>query len=176
MAKHIIVVVAFDSIERATEAYKKLEKAEKDKLVEIDDAVVVTRDESGNVHHKDMGRHAARTGAKWGGALGLFVGFGLGGPVGGAAIGAAGGAVAGALGDAFSKLLDVGFSKDQIELVSEHLKESNSALLVDFVSGDVNLLRKAADQSGGDVLEFTVADAIGQNEEDIRSAGLERDR
>ncbi len=176
MAKHVYLIVAFDSLDHAEDVYKKIEQAEKEKLVEIDDAVVVTKDEHGKLRHKDIGRHAASTGAKWGGALGLLIGIGLGGPIGGAVVGAAGGAVAGALGDAYSKLLDAGFSKDQIEMVGEHLQYSSSALLIKFVGGDVRFIRNAAKQSAGELLEFEVIDQQGEDVEASFSKGTERDR
>ncbi len=158
MTQTLFMIVAFDAEERAHEAMKNVEKAEKDKLLEIDDAVVITKDDKGKVHAKNVGRHAAKTGAKWGGTLGLLIGLGLGGPIGGVVVGAAAGGVAGAVGDAIGKLLDAGFTKDQIETVAEHMQNSNSALLLKVESGKVELLRSAAEQSGGEILEFTVAD------------------
>jgi len=176
MSKTLFVVVTFDSEERAHEVMKNVEKAEKDKLLEIDDAVVITKDDQGKVHAKNVGRHAAKTGAKWGGTLGLLIGLGLGGPIGGVVVGAAAGGVAGALGDAYSKLLDAGFSKGQIKVVSEKMQNSNSALLLKLESGKVELLRKAAQQSGGEVLEFTVVDLMDGDTGDTFAAGVERDR
>lgn len=176
MSQEVFLIITFDERDHAKEAFKHVEKAEKEKLVEIDDAVVITKDEDGKVHAKNVERHAGKTGAKWGGVVGLLVGVGLGGPVGGAVVGGAIGFVGGALGDAYSKLLDAGVSKDQIEIVSERLQESGSALIIKFAKGDINLIRRAAEQSGGEIVELTAIDQIGEDFDDSYSASVSRDR
>ena len=45
-----LIAIAFDGRERAEEALAKLSRMQKQHLVDLEDAVVVTKDETGKVH------------------------------------------------------------------------------------------------------------------------------
>ncbi len=88
-----IGIVVFRSEDEAKAAIKRMQKAEKDHLIEVEDAVLITKDQQGKVHVKEYKDFTTRRGAITGGAIGVVVGAVLGGPVGAAiAAGLVGGA------------------------------------------------------------------------------------
>ncbi|MCB0228574.1 MAG: hypothetical protein KDH90_05490, partial [Anaerolineae bacterium] len=91
-----IAIVVFPGEDEAKAAVKRMQKAEKDHLIEVEDAVLVTKDEQGKVHVKEYKDFTTRRGAITGGAIGIVVGAVLGGPVGAAIAAGLVGGVAGA--------------------------------------------------------------------------------
>jgi uncharacterized membrane protein len=146
-----IVIMTFDNEEQAFTALDKLRSAEKQRLVEIEDAVVVHKDEHGKVHIKETHDFTARRGAVTGGAIGLVIGALLGGPIGAAVVGGVAGGLVG-------KAVDLGFPKDQIAIVSEKLDAGNSAIFAKLKTSKMDLLKAAVEQSPGHVVEFTVSE------------------
>lgn len=130
-----LVVVGFDNIDEADQVLTKLAFLKKEYLVDLEDAVVVTRNEEGKLHLKQSVNLAALgassgflSGGLWGALVGLFVlnplaGFAIGG-----VIGAGSGALAG-------KLSDYGINDDFIKSLSATIPNNSSALFV--------LIRKA---------------------------------
>src|SRR5262245_47690723 len=93
-----LVAIAYPDQARALEVRNVLGRLQKQYLVDLVDAVVVTRDENGKVHLKQsvpLTGISAVNGALWGMLIGLLF-FS---PIVGAAIGAASGAIAGKLSD-----------------------------------------------------------------------------
>ena len=94
-----LIAIAYPDQATAERVRGRLAEAIKAKLIEIDDAVVVTRDDDGKVKLHQAASPAgagAAGGAVWGGLIGLIFLM----PLFGMAIGAASGAAAGALTDA----------------------------------------------------------------------------
>lgn len=125
-----LVVVGFDGTEEADRVLLKLASLKKEYLVDLEDAVVVVRDENGKVHLKQSVNLTALgassgflSGGLWGGLVGLLflnplAGFAIGG-----AIGAGTGALAGSL-------TDFGIDDDFIKSLGETIPNGSSALFV----------------------------------------------
>ena len=125
-----LVVVGFDGTEVADRVLLKLAGLKKEYLVDLEDAVVVVRDEDGKVHLKQSVNLTAigassgfLSGGLWGGLVGLLflnplAGFAIGG-----AIGAGTGALAGSL-------TDFGIDDDFIKSLGETIPNGSSALFV----------------------------------------------
>jgi uncharacterized membrane protein len=89
-----LIVIGFDNKEEADKVLLKLNMLKKEYLVDLEDAVVVVRDENGRVHLKQSFNLAAvgatsglLSGALWGGLVGLLflnplAGFAIGGALG----------------------------------------------------------------------------------------------
>lgn len=120
-----LIVVTFDNVEDAKRLRADLRKLEKDGVIALDDAAVVSKEADGQVHiHNEVDRSVV-VGALLGGLLGTVLSFLF--PIAGFVIGAGGGALVG-------KLLDMGVDKQFIQDVTEALKPGSSALFV-LVSG-----------------------------------------
>jgi uncharacterized membrane protein len=125
-----LIVVGFDSTEEADKVLLKLNTLKKEYLIDLEDAVVVVRDESGKVHLKQSMNLTAigatsglLSGSLWGGLVGLLflnplAGFAIGG-----AIGAGTGALSGSL-------ADYGIDDDFIKSLGETIPNNSSALFV----------------------------------------------
>ncbi len=146
--KNNLVVLTFEGSGTASAVYSEIESMEKDKLLEIEDAIIIERaedgpslreapiragsspdtrvgsgkmpDESYTVRqtHSRKGKTAAK-----GGGIGLLAGWLLGGPIGGAIVGAGIGAITGAL-------RDFGIDNKNIEGIKARLQPNTSALMV----------------------------------------------
>ncbi|MGL4648616.1 MAG: DUF1269 domain-containing protein, partial [Caldilineaceae bacterium] len=149
-----LVVLTFEGEETAATVYTQIERLAKEKLVTIEDAVVLKRGGGGATGvvapaqssgqgvtaiatnavddqvrvvqtHGKKGSYAAK-----GGGIGFLAGFLLGGPVGGLIVGAGIGAITAAL-------KDFGISDKNVDAIKARLQPNTSALL---------LLGKAADK------------------------------
>jgi uncharacterized membrane protein len=97
-----LVVIGFDSESKAFELRAELVKLQKEYLIEMEDAVVVTKDDNGKVKlHQASNITAA--GALSGSFWGMLIGMLFFNPLAGAAIGAGAGALSG-------KLTDIGIN------------------------------------------------------------------
>jgi uncharacterized membrane protein len=93
-----LVFIAFENEQKAEEVRKRVLELQREYLIELGDAVVVTKDESGAIKLNQMINLTA-TGAASGALWGTLVGFIFMMPLVGAAVGAASGALGGKLGD-----------------------------------------------------------------------------
>lgn len=125
-----LVAIAFDRLDEADRVLNELTQLEKQYLVDLEDAVVVTRGQNGKVHLKQavstVGVGTASGGlwgAMWGSLVGLIFLNPLAGLVVGGVAGAAGGALSGAL-------VDYGIDDKFIKSVSQSLQPDTSALFV----------------------------------------------
>ena len=150
-----IGIVVFRSEDEAKAAIKRMQKAEKDHLIEVEDAVLITKDQQGKVHVKEYKDFTTRRGAITGGAIGVVVGAVLGGPV-GAAIAA--GLVGGAAGAFVGKAVDFGIPKDRIEYVGESLDAGKAAVFGKIKTEHMELLRQSIDQGPGELMEFEITE------------------
>jgi uncharacterized membrane protein len=129
-----LVVIEFDDEQKAFEMRAELAKMQKEYLIEMEDVVVVTKNEKGKVKlHQAVNLTAmgAASGSLWG----MLIGMIFLNPLLGAAMGAGAGALSG-------KLRDIGISDDFMKELAENLTEETSALFI--------LIRKA---TGDKVLE-----------------------
>jgi uncharacterized membrane protein len=117
-----LVVVGFDNAADAFQMRATLVKMQKEYLIELEDAVVVTRDEKGAVQlHQAINLTAAGavSGAFWGTLIGLiFLN-----PLMGAAVGAGAGALSG-------KAADIGINDQFMKDLAASFKPGTAALFV----------------------------------------------
>jgi uncharacterized membrane protein len=117
-----LVAVVFADETTAFEMRAALAKMQKEYLIEMEDAVVVTKSQDGKTQlHQAVNLTA--TGAMSGGFWGMLIGFLFLNPLIGAAVGAASGAIAG-------KLSDIGISDKMMNELAESFRPGSSALFV----------------------------------------------
>ena len=154
-----LVAIAYDDQETAENVRKTLVDLSKEKVIELDDAVVVTRDEKGKVRlHQainPVGAGAAG-GALWGSLIGLVFLM----PLMGLAIGAASGALAGSLTDSG---VDDRFMKD----VGQRLTPGTSALFLLIRKSTPDKLLPRIEHFGGHVIQTSLSD---EEEQRLRAA------
>ena len=154
-----LVAIAYDDQETAENVRKTLVDLSKEKVIELDDAVVVTRDEKGKVRlHQainPVGAGAAG-GALWGSLIGLIFLM----PLMGLAIGAASGALAGSLTDTG---VDDTFMKD----VGQRLTPGTSALFLLVRKSTPDKLLPRIEHFGGHVIQTSLSD---EEEQRLRAA------
>jgi uncharacterized membrane protein len=125
-----LVVVGFDNPEKADGVLLKLGKLKREHLIDLEDAVVVVRDEAGKIHLKQS-INLVSTGATFGllsGSLwGSLVGLLFLNPIAGFVLGGAFGVGAGALSGSLS---DYGINDDFIKSLSETIPVNSSALFI----------------------------------------------
>ena len=117
-----LIAISFDSKEKAQEALARASKLQKQHLLDLADAVIVTREEDGKVKLQQSINLTA-TGAASGGMWGTLIGLLFLNPLLGLAVGAASGAVAGSLSD-------IGINDQFMKDMGEELRPGSSALFV----------------------------------------------
>ena len=90
-----VLVAGYPGIDAARSDFDGLTELVKNKQVKIDGAILVCRDELGNVTVASTGDHMGRKGAGWGGGVGVLVGLFAPEMLAAVAVGAAAGAVVG---------------------------------------------------------------------------------
>jgi uncharacterized membrane protein len=159
-----LVAVAYDSVDTARQVADNVVMLQKAHEIELDDMVVVERQQDGKVklHQPSAAGAGAAGGALWGGLIGLifFV------PLLGMAIGAATGAAAG-------KLSDYGVDDDFMKQLGDNLEPGAGALIllirkvsVDKVIPQIKVPGKIIQTSLDNESEQRLADALaaaGQN-------------
>lgn len=142
--------ITFPDLEGAHNFEKTLKHMDKEELIVLEDAVIVTKNEKGKVHvHQSKDLTTAKGAAKLG-TVGFVAGLLLGGPVGGAVLGAAAGALLG-------KKLDLGIPDDKIDMLKDSLEKDHSLLFIQVRPLKEGALRNALKQSGGDVHDVDIA-------------------
>ena len=154
-----LIAIAYPDRDTAEQARAELAQATKEHLLQLDDAVVVVREQDGKVKLQQAvsttGAGAAG-GALWGGLIGLLFLA----PLLGMAVGAASGALAG-------KLSDVGINDDFMKTLGEKLPPGGAALIA---LGQTDARDKLIDRMrpfGGDIIQTSLSDA---EEQQLRAA------
>ena len=144
-----LVVVGYDDMFQAQEVRLKLAKLQKDYLIDLEDAVVAVKDESGKVKlHQAVNLTAA--GAVSGGFWGTLIGLIFLNPLLGLAVGAAAGGVSGALSDLG---IDDKFMKD----LAGQMKPASSALFVLVKKATPDRVLDELKGSGGNILKTSLS-------------------
>ncbi len=154
-----LVVIEFADHEAAFDMRAELAKLQKEYLIDMDDVVVVTKDEKGKIKlHQAVNLTAL--GAVQGSMWGLLIGMLFLNPILGLAVGTGTGALAG-------KLRDVGINDEFMKELAADLKEGTSALFILFrsVTGEKVLERLKQKGFKGKVLQTSLTV---QAEEDLR--------
>jgi uncharacterized membrane protein len=122
-----LVVIAFPDAQTAFSMRAELSKLQKEYLIDMEDVVVVTKDEDGKVKlHQAVSLTAM--GAVGGGFWGMLIGLLFLNPLLGAAVGAGAGALSG-------KLSDIGVNDDFMKGLADSFQPGSAAVFV--------LIRKA---------------------------------
>ena len=117
-----LVVIGFDDEHTAFEMRAELAKLQKEYLIEMEDVVVVTKNDKGKVKlHQAVNLTAA--GAVGGGFWGMLIGMIFLNPLVGAAVGAGAGAISG-------KFSDIGIDDKFIKELGETITPETSAFFV----------------------------------------------
>ena len=117
-----LVVIGFDNMSKAEEVLEKLVALQKEHLIDLEDAAIVTRDDKGKCHIKQAVNLAA-SGALGGCFWGLLIGLLFLHPLLGMLAGAASGALSGSL-------VDFGINDDFVKDLSKTLQNGTSALFI----------------------------------------------
>jgi len=125
-----LVVLGFDTVDKADTVLNRLVQLEKEYLVDLEDAVIAVRDASGKVRLKQSVNLTATgaasgglSGALWGSLVGLLFLNPLAGLVLGGAFGAGSGALAGSM-------TDYGIDDDLIKKLADTIPVNSSALFL----------------------------------------------
>lgn len=146
-----LIVAAFNDEKAADQAMKQLKAARKEKLIGIQVAAVVRRDERNRLHVKEMGEFGSGKGALGGAALGVILGVLTGGT--GLILGAVG-ALAGGL---TGKVRDIGIPNERLKQLGDALKPGTSAIVAVIEHKWVDELQKMMEQAGADVLAEAIS-------------------
>jgi uncharacterized membrane protein len=122
IAMSTLVAVVFDDETTAFEMRAALVKMQKDYLIELEDAVVVTKGQNGK-SKLDQAVSLTAVGAVGGGFWGLLVGMLFLNPLLGTAVGMTAGAISG-------KFRDIGISDQMMKELAQSFKPGTSALFV----------------------------------------------
>jgi uncharacterized membrane protein len=146
-----LIAVAYPDKSTAEEVRDRLLKLTTERVIELEDAVVVDRDENGKVKLHQVHSPAARGamgGALWGGLIGfLFLA-----PLLGMAIGAAAGGASGAM-------VDAGVNDDFMRELGNKLPTGGAALIVLVRKVTPDKVLPEIQPYGGEVLQTSLDDA-----------------
>jgi uncharacterized membrane protein len=151
-----LLVAAFDQEAGAEEALKTLKESKDEALVGIQAAVVMRKDQEGQIDFKDVGLTPAR-GALAGVLLGAVVGVLTGGT--GLALGALGALVGGLVG---RKKRDSRFPADRINKLAAALAPGSSAIVLVMEPGRSAVLEVELDALGADIMTADVPADVAQ--------------
>ena len=144
-----LAVIGYDDQFKAEEVRLKLWKMQKEYLIDMEDAVVAVKDQTGKVRlHQAINLTAA--GAVGGGFWGTLIGLIFLNPLLGMAVGAASGAVSGAL-------TDVGINDHFMKELAAHLKSGSSALFVLVRHATPDKVMQELQGSGGKILKTSLS-------------------
>ncbi len=151
-----LIVAAFKDEKAANEALKALKKAQKEKLIKIENAAVLHKDAKGKLHIKETADMGGRKGAALGGVAGAAIGL-IAGPA--LLVPAAVGALVGGLG---AKLRDSGFSDTRLKALGEGLKPGSSAIVAVVEHIWEAQVKAAMAQAGADLLTAAISADISE--------------
>jgi len=143
-----LVVIIFDTAEQAIQARKSLKGLEKEGVVKLDDAAVVSRSQEGKVSVKNELDSGVAMGALGGSVVGLLLAsvfFPLAGLMIGAGVGAA-------VGHFFHKDVDQTFVKE----VTQKIEPGKSALFI-MINTGVSMVIAALEPYKGQILQTTLS-------------------
>jgi len=152
-----LVVVTYPDINRAAEVLVTLKRLEKEHLIDLEDAVYVTKGPDGKAKlHQSvpLGAIGASSGlvrgTLWGTLIGLLFLNPLLGALTGAAAGAAGGAISGSM-------IDYGISDDFIKELGAQLQPNTSALFLLITKSTPDKVLPEVSHYGGKILRSSLS-------------------
>jgi uncharacterized membrane protein len=144
-----LVVIGYDDPFKAQEVKLKFMKMQKEYLVDLEDAVVVTKDKEGKVKLHQI-FSTVKAGAIGGGFWGTLIGLIFLNPLLGLAVGAASGAAAGALSD-------VGVDDTFMKSLAETMQPNSSMLFVLVRKSTPERVLEELKGTGGKVLKTSLS-------------------
>ncbi|MFI6604108.1 DUF1269 domain-containing protein [Nonomuraea sp. NPDC050536] len=144
-----LVVIAYPDVATATAARDRLFELQKEKLITLEDAAVVEREQDGKIKLHQVRSTTgvgAAGGALWGGLIGLIFFMPLLGMALGAAAGAAGGA-----------LTDVGVNNDFMKDLGSKLEPGSAALFLLVVSSTPDKVIPEIDKYRGEIIKTSLS-------------------
>jgi uncharacterized membrane protein len=144
-----LVVIGYDDKFKAEDVRLMLLKMQKDYLIDLEDAVVAVKDESGKVKLHQMYNLTA-AGAVSGGFWGTLIGLIFLNPLLGLAVGASAGAVSGAL-------TDVGLDDKFMKSLAESLNNGSSVLFVLVRKATPDKVLEELEGTGGKILKTSLS-------------------
>jgi uncharacterized membrane protein len=145
-----LIGIAYPDQSTAEEVLATLSRLQTEKTIELEDAVIVTRDQDGKVKlHQSakLGVAGAAGGAMWGGLIGLLFLA----PLVGMAVGAAAGGAAGAM-------ADVGVDDKFLKELGGKLEPGSAALVVLVHRSTPDKVLPEISSFGGDVIQSSLSD------------------
>jgi len=161
-----LIIAAFPSVTAAEEVLEQLKTAKKEKLIGIQAARVLIKDEKGKVQTKDVGLTTGK-GALAGGVIGAVVGIVTGGV--GLALGAAGALVGGLVGKSKK---EGRFDSYRIEQIVDAMTPNSSAIIAVIEHKWVAELEAELEEAGADVMTAAIAADIAQQLVEGRSVAF----
>ena len=155
-----LLVIEFPTEAKADEVRQKLLAMQNEYLIELGDAVVVTKCPEGHVKLNQL-FHPVKAGAVSGMFWGTLVGLLFMMPLAGAAIGAASGAISG-------RLTDVGINDAFMRSVGKTLQSGNAALFLLIRKMTTDKVAAALKGTGGTVLRSS----LDETKEDVLQSAL----
>ena len=143
-----LIAVAYPDEATAKEVLSTLARLQTEHAIELEDAVVVTRNDDGKVKlHQTIrtGAAGAAGGALWGGLIGLLFLA----PLLGMAVGAASGGMAGAF-------TDIGVDDDMMKSIGEQLEPGKAAVFALTSSGNIDKVLPEISKFSGQVLQTSL--------------------
>jgi len=141
-----LVVAAFQDEKAADAALKELKTLKRERLIGIQNAAVIRKDEKGKLHIRETADLGGGRGAALGGVAGAAIGL-IAGPA--LVVPAAVGALVGGL---TAKLKDSGFSDERLETLGEGLTPGSSAIVAVIEHKWVDQVQKELEEAGADLV------------------------
>lgn len=151
-----LIVAAFNDEKAADQALKELKAAKKERLIGIQNAAVLRKDEKGKLHIKETADMGGGKGAAFGGVVGAAIGL-VAGPL--LVVPAAVGALVGGLA---AKLIDSGFSDERLKSIGEGLKPGSSAIIAVVEHKWVAQVEEAMAEAGADLFTEALQEDIAE--------------
>jgi uncharacterized membrane protein len=151
-----LIVAAFKEEKAAKQALKELKQAQREKVIKIEAAAVLRKDQKGKLHIKETADMGGGKGAALGGVAGAVVGL-IAGPA--LLVPAAVGALVGGLA---AKLRDSGFSDDRLKMLGEGLTPGSSAIVAVVEHRWVAEVEKAMEEAGADAMTAALSADIAE--------------
>ena len=151
-----VLVAAFQDEKGASDALSMLEQLKRERLIGIQDAAVLRKDDKGKLHIKETADMGGGKGAALGGVTGGVIGA-----IAGAAL--AGPALVGALiGGLAAKLRDSGFDNDRLKTVGDGLTPGSSAIIAVVEHKWVDEVKRELAQAGADAMAESVSAGLAE--------------
>ena len=142
-----LIAMVFDGHYDAEKAHLELRMMEKEELVDLEESVVLTRDEKGHIHFHHS-QHFTVPGALSGGFVGTLVGMMMLNPV----IALLGGITGTALGAVLGGLKEIGIEEDFMKDLAGGMQAGSSALFIVARKGDPQKIMELLKPYGGKIL------------------------